>query len=190
MEPELGISEDGNSTFGPELVKAGRLTELTAMDRLKVGKPIVEHVAKELCRDLGIRIISSRWVLTSKTIEGEPNQCRARCVVQEVASGSESAHNLGISSATPSIEAFRAFIAHVQYFDLWLSSLDISTAFLHSNLPRGVRAIIRLPADISFAPDHYQPVFLDLSRAMNGLRVASKLFTHFTRQCRVDNLSQ
>ena len=125
-------------------------------DKLKVGTPLVEHAAKTLSHELGVRIIGSRWVLTAKTVDGKSNQCRARCVVQEVASGSQSAHNLGISSSTPSIEAFRSFIAAVQYFDLWLTSLDISTAFLHSNLPRGVRAIIRLPADLSFAEDSYQ----------------------------------
>ena len=128
LEPELGISEDSQTTFSPELVKAGRLTDLAAMDKLVVGLPIVESTAKEMSQERGIKIINSRWVLTANTIGGQSNQCRARCVVQEVAAGSQSAQNLGLSSATPSIEAFRAFVAAVQYFDMWLKSFGISTA--------------------------------------------------------------
>lgn len=36
IEPELGISEDGQTTFSPELVKGGRLIELTAMSSMLV----------------------------------------------------------------------------------------------------------------------------------------------------------
>ena len=188
VEPELGISEDGQSTFSPELVKSGRRTELLAMDQLHVGDPISEETARALVHELGVKIINSRWVLTTKTIEGEQNQCRARCVVQEVASGSMSAHNLGISSATPSVEAFRSFISAVQYYDLYLTSLDISTAFLRSYLPKGIRAIIRLPADLSLRADAYQAVYcLDLHRAMNGLRVASKAWLGTCSQILRDN---
>ena len=75
IEPELGISEDGQTTFSPELVKGGRLVELMAMNKLQVGVPIVEEVAREMAKELHIRIIGSRWVLTSKTVEGK-NQCR------------------------------------------------------------------------------------------------------------------
>ena len=37
IDPELGLSEDGQTTFPPELVKAGRLIELVAMNKLTVG---------------------------------------------------------------------------------------------------------------------------------------------------------
>ena len=137
--------------------------------------PIDACTAKDMASELHIRTIGSRWVLTCKTAEGVPNQCRARCIVQDVAAGAQSAHHLGISSPTPSVEAFRSFLAAVQRYNMWSTSLDISTAFLHSlQLPNGIRAIVRMPADVSFAPDAYVPVFLDLYRAMNGLRVASK----------------
>ena len=179
--------EDGQTTFSPELVKDGRLVELKAMNKLQVGVPIVEEVAGEMAKELHIRIIGSRWVLTSKTVEGIENQCRARCVVQDVATGAQSAQNLGISSSTPSIEAFRSFLAAVQHFNLWLTSLDISTAFLHSELPVGARAIIRMPADVSFAADSYQPVCLDLYRAMNGLRIASKAWLNTCSRILKDN---
>ena len=68
-----------------------------------------------------------------------------------------------------------------------LTSLDISTAFLHSQLPNGIRAIVRMPADVSFAPDAYEPVFLDLYRAMNSLRVASKAWLNTRSRILRDN---
>ena len=158
-----------------------------AMDQLQVGVPTVEEVAREMAKVHHLRIIGSRWVLTSKTVEGIENQCRARCVVQDVATGAQSAQNLGISSSTPSIEAFRSFLAAVQHFNVWLTSLDISTAFLHGELPVGARAIIRMPADVSFAADSYQPVCLDLYRAMNGLRIASKAWLNTCSRILKDN---
>ena len=120
IDPELGLSEDGQTTFPPELVKAGRLIELVAMNKLTVGVPIEAQTAKAMASELHIRIIGSRWALTSKTVEGVPNQCRARCVVQDVAAGAQSAHHLGISSSTPSVEAFRSFLAAVQHYTMWL----------------------------------------------------------------------
>ena len=50
-----------------------------------------------------------------------------------------------------------------------------------------MRVIIRLPADLSFGEDSYQPVFLDLTRAMNGLRVASKAWLGTCSQILRDN---
>lgn len=160
--------------FAPELVKAGRLTELKAMDHLEAGTLLKHEQAHALAADLEIAIVNSRRVLTSKTIAGIPDQCRARCVAQQIASGASSAQNLGISSSTPSAESFRAFLAMVAHHDMVLAGLDISTAFLHSDLPRGHRAIIKLPSDVSWAPDHCQSVYIDLAKAMSGLRIASK----------------
>ena len=187
IEPELGISEDGHTRFTPESVKAGRLTELNAMNKLEVGEPIREEDAKALAKELGLRIIGSRWVLTSKTIDGLDNQCRARCVVQDVATGSLSAQHLGISSSTPSVESLRSFLAACHHFNLWLAGLDVSTAFLHSELPAGIRSIVRMPADVSFKSDGYSPVCVDLYRAMNGLRVASKAWLNTCARILKDN---
>lgn len=139
-----------------------------------------------MARDLHIRIIGSRWVLTSKTVEGVENQSRARCVVQDVATGAQSEQNLGISGSTPSIEAFRSFLAAVQQFDLWPTSLDISTATASCQL-ESCRAIVRMPADVFFAADSYQPFCLDLYRAMNGLRVASKAWLNTCSRIVKDN---
>ena len=174
VEPSMGISEDGLTRFDSEKVKAGRLIELQAMNSLQVGQPLRMPQAQSLAKELGIRIIPCRWVLTAKTVEGMPGQCRARCVAQEIASGSASAQSLGISSTTPSVETFRCFLSMIQHHDMHLEGLDISTAFLNSELPAGVRAIVKLPSDCSFESTHYEGVYLDLYKSMNGLRVASK----------------
>ena len=166
--------------FTPRLVSEGRLIELEAMNALYVGNPMRGSEATELAKSLGIRIIPCRWVLTAKTVNGIAGQCRARCVAQEIASGGASAQSLGISSTTPSVESFRCFLSMINSCDMHLAGLDISTAFLNSDLPQGIRAIVRLPADCSFASTHYDIVYLDLYKSMNGLRVASKswLQTH------------
>lgn len=80
----------------------------------------------------------------------------------------------GISSNTPSCEAFRCVLAAAAHENLFLGTFDVSTAFLHSKLPKGIRAIIKLPADISLDDSSYQPTYLDLYPAINGLRCASK----------------
>ena len=56
-----------------------------------------------------------------------------------------------------------------------IATLDVSTAFLHSPLPEGSKAIIQLPTDVSTAcKDYYVPAYMILDQAMNGLRVAAK----------------
>ena len=169
VEPSFGISEDGLIRFSPDLVRSGRAIELKAMDTLYVGRPMRSEEAQSLAKDLKVKIVPCRWILTSKTVEGVPGQCRARCVAQEIASGGASAQSLGISSTTPIIEAFRCFLTMVQYHDMHLAGLDISTAFLNSDLPPGIRAIVRLPADCSFESTYYEGVYLDLHKSMNGL---------------------
>ena len=146
--------------FTPRLVSEGRLIELEAMNALYVGNPMRGSEATELAKSLGIRIIPCRWVLTAKTVNG--------------IAGQASAQSLGISSTTPSVESFRCFLSMINSCDMHLAGLDISTAFLNSDLPQGIRAIVRLPADCSFASTHYESVYLDLYKSMNGLRVASK----------------
>ena len=55
-----------------------------------------------------------------------------------------------------------------------IATLDVSTAFLHSPLPKGEKAVIMLPRDVSSSSDGYAPVYMILDQAMNGLRVAAK----------------
>ena len=65
-----------------------------------------ESDAKALAAERGEKILPCRWVATSKEVEGE-RVCRARCVAQQIAKAEgASAVALGISSSTPSLEAF------------------------------------------------------------------------------------
>ena len=187
INPLSGLSEDGCTWFDADRVKSSRITELTAMDRLEVGTLLHQPEATSLAAEYQIAIVPSRWLLTSKTINGVPEQCRARCVAQQVASGASSASNLGISSSTPSSESFRAFLALVAYHDMVLAALDISTAFLHSSLPKGHKAIIKLPSDVSWEPDCCKAVYINLAKAMNGLRIASKAWLQTCSRILQDN---
>ena len=58
--------------------------------------------------------------------------------------------------------------------DMHLAGTRYLNSISQQRLPQGIRAIVRLPADCSFASTHYESVYLDLYKSMNGLRVASK----------------
>ena len=77
-------------------------------------------------------------------------------------------------------------IASVDAMDI--ATLDVSTAFLHSPLPKGSKAIIQLPKDVSACKDNYVPVLMILDQAMNGLRVAAVRGKRFLMLCYVDDL--
>ena len=62
------------------------------------------------------------------------------------------------------------------------ATLDASAAFLHSTLPKNERALVRLPADVSFHPTEYEPVYADLYQALNGLRCASRAWLNMVRE--------
>lgn len=174
MKPKETWSEDGTTSFGVDDAEKGRVTELDAMRRCNFGVIMDEAQAKAIAAERNQKVIPCRWVITAKDVEGQ-RICRARCVAQQIAKAEGvSAISLGISSSTPSLEALRVVLTCVGAFDLWAQTLDVSTAFLHSPLPQGVTALVRLPSDLSLSSTSYKPVFADLSVAMNGLRSASK----------------
>ena len=173
VDPVGAVSECGMTSFSVEQAREGRRVELLAMDALHIGEILDGPTAQKRAQELNVKVISCRWALTEKVAEGHV-VCRARCVAQQIASREASASSLGISSNTPSIETFRCLLAIASSENLWLGTLDVSTAFLHSKLPSGYRAIVKLPADLTLDAHVYQPVYMDLFSAMNGLRVASK----------------
>ena len=150
----------------------GRRTELKSMDSHKAGRIVSADEAHAFAKKHGIRIIPTRWVLGPKVVNGK-EAVRARCVVQDVAKGS-TASSLGLSATTPSLEALRTLLAIAAKDSMDIATLDVSTAFLHSPLPKGEKAVIMLPRDMSSSSDHYAPVYMILDQAMNGLRVAAK----------------
>ena len=159
----------------------GRSKELKAMDKLKMGEVFSEEEAKLRSREAGVRVIPCRWVISEKTMPDGSEGVRARCVVQEVANTGP-ASSLGLSSNTPSAESLRALLAMAGADDLCVCGLDVSTAFMFSPLPGKTRAIVKLPPDVSLHPDHYEPACLDLSQAMNGLRIAPQAWMQFATQ--------
>ena len=76
----------------------------------------------------------------------------------------------------------------IQSYDMNLAALDISTAFLNSDLPRDVQAIVRLPGDCSWESTRYESVHLYLYKSMNGLRVASKSWLQTCTRLLTSNL--
>ena len=169
--PVTAIDEYTGEKLPPDDVVAGMMTELGQMSDKMVGRLICENEAKALCGQLGIAAIPSRWVLALKEKYGK-QLVRARLVVQEVAAGAASAVSLGISSATVSTDAFKCLLAAAGHADQCLGALDASTAFMSAPLPGDIRKIIRLPSGIRDAEG--RPLFLDLSKALNGLRCASR----------------
>ena len=85
-------------------------------------------------------------IVGPKDIDGV-SSLRARLVVQQVATGDAS--QLGFSSSTPSGESIRSILTYISTSKLHISTLDVSTAFMNSKLPPGVKVCIRLPSDIS-----------------------------------------
>ena len=150
----------------------GRRTELLSMDSHKAGRIVSGDEAHSFAKKHGIRIIPTRWVLGPKVVNGK-EAVRARCVVQDVAKGS-TASSLGLSATTPSLEALRTLLAIAAKESMDIATLDVSTAFLHSPLPKGEKAVIMLPRDVSSSSEGYVPVYMILDQAMNGLRVAAK----------------
>ena len=173
--PTNCCDESGNHLDGV-LATDGVCVEYTHMSTKDVGRPVKEPEAAALAKEWGIRIIGCRWVFKSK-----PPGVRSRCVVQDVAhQGAGSASSLGFSSPTASADAMRLALAMAAEYDMSILSGDVSAAFMASPLPRNVKAIVRMPPGTRFADDG-SPVFMVLSKAMNGLRPASLAWTkHFS----------
>ena len=184
VEPEKVISEDGTRELDVKLTMDGRETELKALDAVKFGRLLKEDATKRL----KLKIIPSRWVVGAKDIQVSESSVdenyegvRARLVVQEVASGSGSAGKMGFSSNTPSTESVRLILGRSSDPRMTIATLDVSAAFLHSDLPSDVHVVIRMPSDLSWSPQEYKPVYSELTKALNGLRCASRAWINTVR---------
>ena len=171
-KPSSVLSEVDGCPLDVQLAIEGRRTELVSMDSRKAGRIVSADEARSFASKHGVRIIPTRWVIGPKMVNGK-EAVRARCVVQDVAKGS-TASSLGISATTPSLEALRTLLAIAATDSMEIATLDVSTAFLHSPLPRDAKAVISLPKDVSSRSDMYAPAYMILDQAMNGLRVAAK----------------
>ena len=174
-------------------VKA-RVVELSALDKAKFGNIIGKQEAESFAKKHNLKIIGTRWVVGPKEIENADGKIeeavRARLVVQEVASTNDAAY-LGYSSSTPSGEAIRALLSHIATCRWHVATLDVGTAFMNAVLPPGVRAVIRLPSDISIDPNEHKPCYATLNRALNGLRCASRAWLSLASEiCNSHGLKQ
>ena len=178
--PARVFSEE-NKPLDRDLAMQGRLVELEALNRVRFGKIVSKKECDKYCQLHGIKPIACRWVLGSKEIDNKPG-VRCRLVVQQIAAGNGVAATLGYSSATPSTEAVRALLIDVASQCWTIGAMDVSTAFMHADLPPGVHVAIRLPADVSATKDIHSPTYAIASKALNGLRCASKAWLQLAKQ--------
>ena len=94
---------------------------------------------------------------------------RARLVAKDLKSAGLPAVREGHYSPTSSLESLRLVLAVSTRLGLSLVTIDISTAFLYACLS-GERQVVKLPSSCRDARGH--PVFLDLLKALYGLRRA------------------
>ena len=148
-----------------EQVEAAMRKEFSQCTKLAVGRPITEREAHEIASDSCTKILPTRWVLVMK----HDGRIRARVVVKDLKSAGLPAVREGHYSPTSSLESLRLVLAVSARLGLSLVTIDISTAFLYASLS-GERQVVKLPSSCKDARGN--PVFLDLLKALYGLRRA------------------
>ena len=169
-KPDYAVDDSTSNTLDGSLTFSGMLTEVGNLDRVGAGKPLWQSEATAKADEYGVRIIPCRWVTTEKVIDREDG-VRARIVVKDIASGGGKAKSLGISSPTPSAESIKMALGIGGYSNVYGWTLDCSAAFMHTPLRKERKVIVRFPASMSW-PDN-SPLFMDLSKSLNGIRSAS-----------------
>ena len=140
-------------------------TEVQQLERLKVGRSLVERDGRALAKEKQVTVLTPRWVLTQKTSE----IVRCRLVVRDFATGGTSALNAGIYAPTSSLDGLRCVLAVSVVKDLSLLTADVSVAFMHAP----ACDLVLLPANITIKGCR---VIAWLGKAMNGLRRAPLLW--------------
>ena len=175
-KPSGAVSDTTLHELDPEGTFPAMKKEIFGFTNLKVGKAISKLEADQFCREREISPISCRWVTVEKPEADE--QVRSRIVVRDFAKAGQSARKEGISSPTPSTEAFRTLLSvacgawgdHRSLPATGLDlALDVSQAF--ANSPLDSKVCIRLPMSVSTLDN--EPVFMDVRRGLNSLRIGS-----------------
>ena len=167
--PERSFDELTGAALDFEQVKQGMKTEVQQLERLKVGRCLVEREGRALAKEKQVTVLTSRWVLTQKT----PEIARCRLVVRDFATGGASALNSGIYAPTSSLDGLRCVLAVSVVKDLSLLTADVSVAFMHAPVEAEACDLVLLPANISINGCR---VIAWLGKAMNGLRRAPLLW--------------
>ena len=148
-------------------MKQGIKTEVQQLERLKVGRCLVEREGRALAKEKQVTVLTSRCVLTQKT----PEIDRCRLVVRDFATGGVSALNSGIYAPTSSLDGLRCVLAVSVVISLLTA--DVSVAFMHAPVEAEACDLVLLPANISINSCR---VIAWLGKAMNGLRRAPLLW--------------
>ena len=140
--PESSVDELTGAAHNFEQVKQGMLTEVQQLERLKVGKCLIEKEGRALAKEKRVTLLTSRWVLTQKTAD----IARCRIVVRDFATGSASALNSGIYAPTSSLDGLRCVLAVsvIQDFGSLLTA-DVSVAFMNAPVEEGAVDLVLLP---------------------------------------------
>ena len=168
--PESSFDELTGAALDFEQVKQGMKTEVQQLERLKVGRCLVERDGRRLAKEKQVTVLTSRWVLTQKTSE----IARCRIVVRDFATGGASALNSGIYAPTSSLDGLRCVLAvSAVVKDLSLLTADVSVAFMNAPVEAEACDLVLLPANMSINGCR---VIAWLGKAMNGLRRAPLLW--------------
>ena len=150
-------------------MKQGMKTEVQQLERLKVGRCLVAHEGRQLAKEKQVTVLTSRWVLTQKTVD----IARCRIVVRDFATGGASALNSGIYAPTSSFDGLRCVLAVSVIEDLSLLTADVSVAFMNAPVEADACDLVLLPANVTINGCR---VIAWLGEAMNGLRRAPLLW--------------
>ena len=148
-----------------EKVKRARGRELDKMEEHQVKV----NITWEKARELGLKIVKSRWVDGWKELPDDKDGVRSRCVAQEINTHQRD----DVYSGTPPLKCHRMVISSAatrrpgQTGKKLVARYDISVAFFHATSTDGIAVIP--PEDL------YDGIHLwMLLKAMNGTREASK----------------
>ena len=175
--PDDAVCEVSGKLLPREHLKEGMRLELAELDSFRVATLVDEAKARKLATR---RVHTTRWVLTSKPGPQNPDRVRARLVVRDYAMGSSPLAD-GIYSPTTSLEALRGVLAVHAVKGGTLLSADVSVAFMQAPV-QGIE-VIRFPSGMSDTQG--RPLFAQLHKAMNGLRVGPlSWYVEFTNTLR------
>ena len=100
---------------------------------------------------------------------------RSRIVVKDFAS--TKAKSSVVSSPTPSTEGLKSVLALAAQEKMFLTGLDVSAAFMHTPLRSHCKYMVKMPLSLTW--EDGSPIYLELNRALNGLRPASGEWLHY-----------
>ena len=172
--PSEAVDDSTMGSLPGDKTLDGMKTEIGNLTRCDAGIPRRYEEAQAFCVKHNTKILTSRWVTTHKVIEGQDG-VRSRIVVKDFASTKAKAS--GVSSPTPSTEGFKAVLALAAEHKMFLTGLDVSAAFMHTPLRSHCKYMVKMPLSLTW--EDGSPIYLELKRALNGLRPASGEWLHY-----------